>query len=41
MNNGKDYEYRTKYSTSNEEVVAIPVIGVNELKKYFEQIKSI
>jgi len=29
MNNVKDYEYRTKYSKANEEVVAIPVIGVN------------
>ena len=29
MNSGKDYQYRTKYSKTNEEVVAIPVIGVN------------
>lgn len=29
MNNGKDYEYRTKYSEGNEEVVPIAVMGVN------------
>jgi len=35
MNNLKDYEYRTKYSSANEEVVTVPVMGVNELKKFF------
>lgn len=41
MNNGKDYEYQTKYSTNKEEVAPIAVIGVNELKKFFEKIKLI
>lgn len=29
MNSGKDYEYRTKHSEGNEEVVPIAVMGVN------------
>ncbi len=41
MNNGKDYEYVTIYSNKKEEVAPVAVIGVNELKKFFEKIKLI
>jgi hypothetical protein len=41
MGNVKDYEYTTKFSDEKEEVVPIPIIGVNELKKFFEKIKLI
>jgi hypothetical protein len=41
MGNCRDYEYRCSRSKQGEEVAPIPVMGVNELKRYFEEIKLI
>lgn len=41
MGNYRDYEYRCTHSKNNEEIVPIPVMGVNELKKYFDEIRLI
>lgn len=41
MNNAKDFAYKTRFSSGFEEVVPIAVMGVNELKKFFEKIKLI
>ena len=41
MNNSRDYEYRCKYSTKNEEIAPVPVMGVNQLKVFFDNIKLI
>ena len=41
MNNAKDFAYKTRFSTDPEEVVPIAVMGVNELKKFFEKIRLI
>lgn len=41
MNNSRDFEYRCSRSKSNEEIAPVPVMGVNELKRYFEEIKLI
>jgi hypothetical protein len=41
MSNCRDYEYKCTRSKVNEEIVPVPVMGVNELKRYFEEIKLI
>lgn len=41
MGSYRDYEYKCNLSKGNEEIAPIPVMGVNELKKYFEEIKLI
>jgi hypothetical protein len=43
MTNNKDYEYRTisTQGKESEEVVSVPVMGVNELRRYFEKIRLI
>jgi hypothetical protein len=41
MGNCRDYEYRCSRSKQGEEIVPVPVMGVNELKKFFEEINLI
>lgn len=41
MGNCRDYEYRCSRSKGGEEIVPVPVMGVNELKRFFEEINLI
>jgi hypothetical protein len=41
MRNCRDFEYRCSRSKQGEEIVPVPVMGVNELKNFFEEINLI